>query len=111
MAKFLFVYYGGKMAATPKEIEKVNMDWTNWFKTLGKSLVDGGMPTMPGKTVTAAGIKDGFIGAEPVGGYSIVQAADADAAAKLAKTAPGVKEGMKVAVYALMDMMMPAPKK
>ena len=110
MAKFLFVYYGGKMAATPNEIEKVNTDWTNWLKSLGKSLVDGGMPTMPAKTVTSTGVKDGFIGTEPVGGYSIVQAADADAAAKLAKTAPGVKEGMKVAVYALMDMMMPAKK-
>jgi hypothetical protein len=37
-----------------------------------------------------------------------MQAADAEAAAKLAKAAPSVKEGMKVAGYSLMDT---TPKK
>lgn len=104
--KFLFVYYGGKMAATPKEIEKSNMDWMNWFKTMGKSVVDPGAPTMPGKVVSSAGIKAGVVG-EAVTGYTVVTAKDLDDAVKMAKSAPGLSDGMKVAVYPMMDMMMP----
>jgi hypothetical protein len=105
MAKFLFVYYGGKMAASPKEVEKSNNDWMAWFKALGKSVVDPGAPTMPGKVVSTAGTKAGVIG-EPVTGYMVVNAADLDAAAKMAKGAPGMADGLKVAVYPMMDMMM-----
>ena len=94
MAKFLLVYYGGKMAATPKEIEKSNMDWMNWFKSMGKSLVDAGSPTMPGKVVSSTGIKAGVVG-EAVTGYTVITAGDLDAAAKLAKSAPGLADGMK----------------
>jgi hypothetical protein len=105
MAKFLFVYYGGKMSATPKEVEKSNMEWMDWFKAMGKSLADAGAPTMPGKVVTAAGVKTGVVG-EAVTGYTVINASDLDAAAKMAKGTPGMADGLKVAVYPMMDMMM-----
>jgi hypothetical protein len=34
-----------------------------------------------------------------------------DATAKMAKTVPGMDKGMTVAVYPMMDMMMPMPDK
>ena len=105
MAKFLFVYYGGKMSASPKEVEKSNNEWMAWFKALGKSVVDPGAPTMPGKMVSSTGTKAGVL-SEPVTGYMVVNASDLDAAAKMAKGAPGMADGLKVAVYPMMDMMM-----
>lgn len=97
MAKFLVAFYGGKMAATPAEQKKSMDDWTKWFTGLGKSVADQGGPTMPGKTVTSAGVKAGPVG-EAIAGYSILVAADVDA-------------GMKAAVYPLADMMAPPAKK
>ncbi len=109
MAKFLFVYYGGKMAATPEEGAKSMKAWTDWFTKLGKAVVVPGEPTMPGKMVDKKGIKDGFVGVQPVGGYSVIEAKDIKAAAELAKGSPLIADGGSVAVYA--TMMMDMPKK
>jgi hypothetical protein len=108
MAKFLFVYSMGKMAATPRDQEKMMTAWNDWFKSMGKSVIDQGAPTAPGKIVSAAGVKTGM---SEVGGYTIVDAKDIDAATKMAKGAPGMDQGMNVSVYPLMDMMAAAPKK
>ena len=100
MGKYLLVYYGGKMAATPKEVEKSNMDWMNWFKSMGKSMVDMGAPTMPGKMVGGKPMTG-----DPVTGYSVIMADSMDAAMKMAKGAPGMNDGLMIAVYPMMDMM------
>jgi hypothetical protein len=108
VAKFLYVYYGGASGTTPKEIEKSTMEWMEWFKTMGRGLVDAGAPTMPGKTVSSTGVRaTGSAGM--VTGYTVVSAASMDEAAKMAKDAPGIDEGMKVAIYPLVEMM--GPKK
>jgi hypothetical protein len=104
MTKFLFLYYGGKMPTDPKEIAKTTEIWNKWLKGLGKAIVDGGNPTMPGKTVTGSTVKSGAIG-EPVGGYTIVQAENIDAAAAMAKNSPGAKESGKIAIYEIMPLM------
>ena len=75
MAKYLFVYYGGKM-------EKSMAAWNKWFAGLGKALIDGGAPTQPGKIVSSDGVKS--IGTKPVTGYSILQADSLDGAIALA---------------------------
>jgi hypothetical protein len=103
MAKFLFIYYGGKMETDPKK-QKESMDtWMKWFGSMGKAVVDAGNPTMPGKILSKSGAKD--ISGDPITGYSIVQAADLDAALKLAKSSPQLTSGGQLAVYSLMDMM------
>lgn len=69
MPKFLLGYHGGGgMPATPEEGEKVMKAWNDWFGKLGGAVVDGGNPTMPGKTVSARGVSDGG-GANPLTGY------------------------------------------
>ena len=108
MSKFLFVYYGGMTATTPREIEKSNMAWNDWFKSMGKSVADMGAPTMPGKMVTASGAKT--VTGEMVTGYTVVTADNMDAAVKMAKGAPGLDKDLKVAVYPMADMMAPAKK-
>jgi hypothetical protein len=42
MAKFLYVYHGGKAPESPEEGEKVMKAWMAWFGELGDAVVDGG---------------------------------------------------------------------
>jgi hypothetical protein len=102
MQKFLFVYYGGKMAATPVEQKKSMDDWMNWFKKQGKAVVDAGNPTMPGKIVSKTGAK--VITGAAVTGYSIFNADNLDAAVAIAKTSPQL-DGGEIAVYTITQVM------
>ena len=103
MEKFLLVYYGGAMETDPKKA-KASMDaWMKWFKDMGKAVVDMGNPTMPGKTVSATGVK--AVTGDAITGYSIIQAADMDAAVAQAKKSPQITSGGKIAVYTIQPMM------
>jgi hypothetical protein len=102
VANYLFVYYGGMVAATPAEQKKSMDAWMAWFGKMGKAVVDIGAPTKPGKTVGRAGAR--ATGANPVTGYSIIKADSLDAAVDMAKGSPGIKEGGKIAVYEILPM-------
>jgi hypothetical protein len=102
MEKYLFVYYGGKMASTPAAQKKSMDNWMNWFKKNGAAVVDAGNPTMPGKLVNQAGVKP--ITGKQVTGYSVFTAADLDVAVAIAKTSPQM-DGGEIAVYSIMPTM------
>ena len=102
MAKYLLVYYGGRMETDPKMVEKSMATWMKWFGELGQAVVDGGAPTQPGKIVSKSGVKS--VGGKPVAGYSILEAKSLDAATAMAKSHPDIAEGLQVAVYPLMPM-------
>ena len=102
MANYLFVYYGGMMAATPAQQKNSMEVWMGWFGKLGKAVVDAGGPTKPGKSISKTGTRS--IGARPVTGYSIVKADNMAAAETVAKGCPNISEGGKVAVYELLPM-------
>jgi hypothetical protein len=103
MAKFLLVYYGGKMEQDPKSAEKAMKAWVKWFTDMGKAVVDQGNPTSPGKMIGESGVKT--IGTKPVTGYSIIQADSLDKAVELAKKSPQIGSGGEIAVYNVMEMM------
>ena len=87
MAKFLLITRGGTMPANPEEGAKVMAAWTDWFTAIGGSIVDPGDPIRQVRTVAADGsVRHGD--AQSVTGYTIVEAADIDAAVALAKGAP-----------------------
>ncbi len=102
MAKYLFVYYGGMMAATPAGQKKSMDQWMAWFGKLGKAVVEPGAPTVPGKTVSKVGVR--ATGANPITGYSVIKADSMDAATAMARGCPSIPEGGKVAVYELLPM-------
>lgn len=102
MEKYLFVYYGGEMGATPAEQKKSMDEWMNWFKKQGPAIVDAGNPTMPGKLVTNGGIKT--ITVKKVTGYSVFNANDMDAAVAIAKSSPQMKGG-EIAIYQIVPTM------
>jgi hypothetical protein len=105
MKKYLLVYYGGKMETDPKKA-KASMDaWMKWFQDLGKAVVDAGSPTMPGKTVSGKGVKDGVTG-DPVTGYSVLQAENWDAVVAMTKKSPQLSAGGQIAIYEAMPMTM-----
>ncbi len=104
MAKYLFSYHGGKHAADPKEA-KAQMDaWGAWFGSLGAAIVDGGNPVGPSFTVNSDGSMMRGGGANPVSGYSLIQASSMEDAHKKAKSCPLLKVGGAIEIAECMDM-------
>jgi hypothetical protein len=70
-----------------------------WVSKTGQALVDPGAPLGPSKTVTRGSVKDGPASGPP-GGYSVLEAADLDAAVKLVEGHPFVGRGGALQVSA-----------
>ncbi len=104
MPKFMFAYHGGGMPETPEEGEKEMAKWQSWLGGMGAACADMGNPVGMSKTVTASGVDDNG-GSNPLSGYSIVEAADIDAACEMAKGCP-ILNGAKgtVEVAPIMEM-------
>lgn len=92
MSQFIFAYHGGKNPETPEEGERVMAAWRGWMGGMGDALVQPGAPVGMSKTVSGSGVTDDG-GANPVSGYSVVDAADMDAAIAMAKGCPMVVDG------------------
>ena len=92
MAQFIFAYHGGKKPDSPEEGAKVMEAWKNWMGSMGDALIVPGAPVGMSKTVSAGGIADDG-GANPLSGYSVVEAASIDAASEMAKGCPMVVDG------------------
>ncbi|MGB7271613.1 MAG: hypothetical protein WBC90_19085 [Albidovulum sp.] len=103
MPKFVFAYHGGKMPESAEEGQKIMAAWMKWFETMGSAVVDGGNPVGPSRTVTASGVAMNG-GANPLSGYSLVNAASIDAATDLAKGCPILANGGTIEVAEAMDM-------
>ena len=115
MAKFLFVYrnssesYG---ALSPEEMQQMLQKWTAWISEGLRQgwMLDAGDGLKPeGRVVNAKKVvSDGpFIEVkEIVGGYSVVQAETADAAAELAKGCPIFLRGGSVEVRPMQGFTM-----
>ncbi|MBV1896853.1 MAG: hypothetical protein KUG70_10360 [Rhodobacteraceae bacterium] len=104
MAQYIFAYHGGKTPETPQEGEKVMAAWTAWFEGMGTAMVQPGAPLGMSKTVKKSGVTDDG-GANPVSGYTVVNAVDMDAAVKMAKGCPMVVDNSgSVEVAELLEM-------
>lgn len=99
MAKFLFVYRGGSDAyqkMSPEEMQQVMNKWNQWIgEGFQKGwMVDAGDALQPeGKVVRSKKVvTDGpFVESKEIlGGYSVVEAPNIDAAAELAKGCPAL---------------------
>ncbi len=104
MTKYLFVYHGGSMPATPEEQAQVMNQWGQWFGGMGAAVVDGGNPVGQSHTVQGNGSVAANGGANPASGYSIVQADSLQGALALAKGCPILQGGGSVEVAPVIDM-------
>jgi hypothetical protein len=104
MAKYLFVYHGGKMETDPAE-RKAHMDaWGAWFGSLGAAVIDGGNPVGPSSTVSANGSLSSGGGANPVSGYSLISATSLEDAHSKARGCPLLKAGGAIEIAEAFDM-------
>ena len=51
MAKYLFVYHGGKHPESEAEYKEVMDAWGSWFASMGSAVIDGGNPVGQSSTV------------------------------------------------------------
>ncbi|HHZ09929.1 MAG TPA: hypothetical protein GX405_14245 [Rhizobiales bacterium] len=104
MTNFLLVYHGGTMPASEEEGRKLMAAWMGWFGALGDAVVDGGNPVGRSLTVHPGGevINDG--GPNSTAGYTVLRAADADAAAALAKGCPHLGVGGTIEIAPIIEM-------
>lgn len=103
MPKYLFAYHGGMSPSNPADMKKVMDAWMKWFEGMGKAVVDGGNPCGPARTVSSKGVAANG-GANPVTGYSLIEAKDMDAALKMAKGCPILSSGGSIEVAEAMKM-------
>lgn len=104
MAKYLFVYHGGKSPATEEEVAEVLDAWGSWMGGMGAAVVDGGNPIGESRTVGPDGSVSAGGGANPLSGYSVIEAPDFDAALAHAKGCPILDAGGSVEVAEAIDM-------
>ena len=105
MPKFVFAYHGGSMPETEEESARVMQKWGAWMGAISSSLVDGGNPVGPSKTVSASGVADDG-GSNPLSGYTLVNADTIDAAVEMAKGCPIIEAGGSVEVAEAIEMDM-----
>lgn len=92
MPHFIFAYHGGRRPDNPAAAAKMMEQWKIWLDGLGDAAVQRGNPVGQSFTVTSGGVEhDG--GANPLSGYSIVQAESVEAALDLAEGCPHLHHG------------------
>lgn len=116
MAKFMFVYREPEMdmsSVSPEEMQQVFQQWMTWISGAMESgwMTEAGDALKPEGKVVKGGsvVTDGPFAEskELVGGYSVVEAADLDAAVKLADGCPALSVGGSVEVRELMNVQIP----
>ena len=101
MSRFLIVYRGGAEASADAPITYPS-HWDDWFGSLGAAVLDRGCLTHSSVEVPSrlAGPK---LSSSSLSGYSVVEAADFDAAVKLAESCPIFDEQGSVEIARLAD--------
>ncbi len=89
MPKFLLAFHGGTIPEDQAAIDETMAAWGAWYGSIGDDVVDGGAPVAKSYTVSGSGTEDNG-GANPISGYCVIQAADYDAAIKIAGRNPMV---------------------
>ena len=98
--KYVLVFYGGGMPETPAAQARVLKQWDSWYRKLGKSVIDAGLPfsVRVNKVRDDGSTAKGSIGQRATG-YTILDAKDLDRATKMAKDCPILRSGGSISVY------------
>lgn len=104
MAKYLFVYHGGKHPESEAEVAEVMDAWGTWMGSMGAAVVDGGNPVGMSTTVNSDGSTADNGGANPASGYGLFEATDHDDAVAKAKGCPILQAGGSIELAPCVDM-------
>jgi hypothetical protein len=105
MPKYLLAYHGGSANETEEDQANSMAAWGAWLGGLGAALVDGGNPIVSSATVAGDGTSSHDGGSNPVNGYSLINAADLEAAIALVSGCPILSSGGSVEVGETIDVM------
>jgi hypothetical protein len=104
MPKYLVTYHGGEgMPSSPEARQQVMQAFGAWAASVGDSMLDPGAPLTAIKTVSSGAVSDGPAPG-PVGGYTLSQADDLQAAVKLVESHPFVTRGGSLQVSEAADL-------
>jgi hypothetical protein len=92
MPRFLVTYHGGNMPHDPESMAKARDAFMQWAGKMGPALVDPGAPIAAARTVSSSGTQDGLADG-PFNGWSVIEADDLKAAAKLLSDHPFIGRG------------------
>jgi hypothetical protein len=104
MAKYVFVYHGGKSPSNPAEVKRVMDAWGQWFGSMGAAVIDGGNPVGKSSTVRSDGSVANDGGSNPVSGYSLIEAPSLEEAVSKARGCPILRDGGSVEIAQAFDM-------
>ena len=107
MPKYMLTFHGEMnmedMPSDPKAVQAMMAAWGAWYESMGEGLVDGGAPFSVSTAVDANGGTDA---PAQLTGYTIIDAADMDAATAIAKGSPVIANGHTVQISEAIDMGM-----
>ena len=83
MKKFMILHFGFE-----KPTPEIMAAWGKWFESIADKTVDQGGFHGGALEISKSGTKDLPMGMESITGYSIIEAADLDAAEKIAQDNP-----------------------
>jgi hypothetical protein len=92
MTRFLVTYHAGDMPHDPVSMAKAREAFMHWAQKTGDALVDPGAPVQSTRTLSGEGSQEG-LAEGPFSGWSVVEAADAEAAAQLLSDHPFIGRG------------------
>ncbi|MEQ9305772.1 MAG: YciI family protein [Marinoscillum sp.] len=108
MKKFLVIYHAPQSVVeqmaqvTPEERAESMKPWMAWKEALGDKMVDLGAPLFGGQKLLPNG--DVEASKKEVTGYSMIQAADIEAAKGLLKGHPHLAGGCEIEIHEAMAM-------
>lgn len=109
MAKFVLIYHAPTTPAEatpadPEQTSAVMQEWNAWAGKVGDGLVDFGTPLADGVRVTPD--REVVPSTRDVVGYTILEAADLDAALQLARVHPhlDMPGGCEIEVHAAQEL-------
>ena len=103
MPKFIIAYHGGNKPETNEAGAAQMAKWKAWVDDLGDACVNPGTPLGQSRIVSAVGVSDDG-GPNAMSGFSVVMAADIDAALELAKRCPFLDIGGTLEVTEMLEM-------
>ncbi len=96
MKKFMFLHFGFE-----KPTPEIMGAWGKWFESIADKTVDQGGHFSGAREISKSGTRDLPMGMESITGYTIIEAADLDAAEKIAQDNPYIAS---IRVYEIMAM-------
>ena len=93
MPTYLVTYHGnGAPPATPEAQQQAMEAFGAWVASVGDAMVDPGAPLAASKSVSSSGSSDGPTSGR-IAGYTLLRAADLEAAVQLVNNHPFISRG------------------